>query len=130
MTIEETIFEVLSGSTELEEIFKGNIYPLTGKKSKLPALMYQIYQTDTENTKLSPSLKDLYLLKLHLFSEDYSDVVNSIGILKELLDFKEFTDDSDNIIIDLIRFESYTDDYEEKPELFNRTMTFSMHVYN
>ena len=130
MTIEETIFEVLSGSTELQEIFNNNIFPLTGKKSKLPALMYQVYQTDTEHTKLTSSLKDLYLLKLHLFSEDYSDVVNSIGILKDLLDNKEFTDQDDNIIIDLIRFEGFSDDFEEKSELFYRTMTFAMHIYN
>ncbi len=130
MKIEEIIFEVLSGSTDLEEIFGSNIFPLTGKKSKLPSLMYQLYQTDTENTKLSPSLKDLYLFKIHLFSEKYSDVVNSIGILKGLFDFKEFTDENDNVIIDLVRFESYTDDFEEKPELFYRTLTFSLHVYN
>lgn len=129
MKIEELIFYVLSNSEDLENIFGDNIYPLSGKKNSLPVLLYQVYQYDAEPTKTNKTLKDSYLLKLHIFSEDYLDVVNSVDILKELFDFKELIDDNDNVVIDLVRFDKYSDEYEEKPELFNRTIEFTLHKF-
>ncbi|MDR7130689.1 hypothetical protein J2X69_003046 [Algoriphagus sp. 4150] len=130
MSVEEVIYDVLSNDVNVTNIFGSNIFPLSAKKSKLPALMYRIFITDTNETKLTPSLKDFYILRLHIFSEDYMDVINAVKHLRNLLDFKEFSDDEDNVVIDLIKFESFTDEYEEKPELFNRVMDFSMHIFN
>lgn len=130
MKIEEIIYNVLSNSADLTEIFGDNIYPLSAKKNTIPVLLYQVYQYDVDNTKTTKSLKDSYLLKLHIFSDDYMNVINSVDILKELLDFKEFSDEDDNVIIDLVRFEKYSDEYEQGAELFNRTLEFTLIKYN
>ncbi|ERM82386.1 hypothetical protein P872_18495 [Rhodonellum psychrophilum GCM71 = DSM 17998] len=127
MSVEEIIYTVLIENLELKDIFNGNILPLTSKKNILPCMLYQVYQVETNATKTSKSLKDDYILKLHIFSEDYKLMIDSVNIIKELLDFKELTDSEDNIIIDLIRFQSYTDEYEELPELYNRTLQFQFH---
>lgn len=130
MKIEEVIYKVLSESDDLKEIFNNNINPLTSKKQKLPALMYQVFINNINATKTGSSLYDEYILRIHIFSENYIDVINGVDIIKELLDYKEFTDDEENIIIDLIRFVSFSDVYEEKAELFNRTLDFSLYKVN
>ncbi|SIS88576.1 hypothetical protein [Belliella pelovolcani] len=130
MSIEEIIYNVLSESEDLKSIFGDNIHPLTSKKQKLPALMYTIFLTDVNHSKNSKSIMDIYTLRLHIFSEDYKEVIDAVDIIKELLDYKELVDDDNNILIDLIRFISYTDEYEEKPELFNRSIDFSIHKVN
>ena len=130
MKIEEIIYQTLSGSADLVEIFGENIYPLSGKMNQVPVLLYQIYQYDEESTKTSASLKDAYLLKLHVFSEDYKEVIDTGDILKDLLDFKELTDLEDNVLVDLVRFSKYSDEYENGAELFNRTYEFELQVYN
>lgn len=130
MKIEEIIYNLLNESEDLKSIFGNNIHPLTSKKQKLPSLMYQVFLSDINHSKTSKSVMDIYTLRLHIFSEDYKEVIDAVDIIKELLDYKELLDDEDNILIDLIRFISYTDEYEEKPELFNRSMDFSVHKVN
>ncbi|WP_215225856.1 hypothetical protein [Echinicola shivajiensis] len=131
MLIEEVIYDVLSNSTELSNIFGANIFPLVGSEGKpLPILLYQINQVDVNHTKTSKSLQDGYLLKINVFSEDYKQVIDAVKILKELLDFKSFTDEEDNVIIDLVRFSSYTDEFEESSEVYFRNINFELLTFN
>ncbi|NHE57956.1 hypothetical protein [Cyclobacterium plantarum] len=130
MSIEQIIYDTLKDSVPVNNIFNGNIFPLTGSNGKkLPILLYQIYQVEAEATKKTASLKDTYLLKLNIFSEDYADVVNSISVLKVLFDNKTYVDIDDNILIDLIRFDSYTDEFQENSEVHFRTMNFNVFVF-
>ncbi len=57
-------------------------------------------------------------------------MVDSVAILKDLLDYKSFTDEEDNVVIDLVRFEGYSDEFEENSELYHRTLNFSVLVFS
>jgi hypothetical protein len=128
--IEQTIFDILSNNAALNVIFNGNISPLSGKKSTLPAILYQLFQADSVQTKNSGELMGEYLLKIHVFSEKYSDVVSAVSSIRNLLDFKEIVDDdTDEVIIDMIRFKGFTEDYKENDEVFNRTLEFEIFKY-
>ncbi|WP_200974431.1 hypothetical protein [Echinicola sp. 20G] len=131
MTVEEIIYQVLSASTELQAIFGENVFPLVGSSGKkLPVLLYEVKQVEVDHTKVSKSLKDGYLLKLNVFSENYKEVVDSVTILKELLDYKTFTDEEDNVVIDLVRFESFSDEFEENSELYHRGVNFTLLLFS
>lgn len=128
--IESAIFEALNSDTDLNTVFKNNISPLSGKKSELPSILYQLYQTDSVQTKNTGELMGEYVLRLHIFSEKYSDVVFAVQRLKELLDFQEIVDDeTGDILIDLIRFRGFREDYRETDEVFNRTIEFTVWEY-
>lgn len=128
MDIEEILYTLLKEDESLNEIFNGNIHPISGKKNKLPVLLYQLFQIDSEQSKTKGELKGEYILKLHVFSEKYTDVIDSIKKLKELLDFK-LIEDNGITVIDLIRFNSFTDEYNESSELYNRTLNYSIFIY-
>lgn len=126
--IEEHIYKILSEDVKISNIFSDNIQPLSGKKNTLPVLLYQVFQVDSEQDKGAKELKNEYVLRLHLFSEKYFDVAKAVLDLKELLHGKEIVEDNE-IIVDLIRFDSFKDEYQEKAELFNRTMDFRLLKY-
>ncbi|MBW3469078.1 tail completion protein gp17 [Arthrospiribacter ruber] len=126
--IEEHIYKILSEDVKISNIFSDNIQPLSGKKNTLPVLLYQVFQVDSEQDKGGKELKNEYVLRLHLFSEKYFDVAKAVLDLKELLHGKEIVEDNE-IIVDLIRFDSFKDEYQEKAELFNRTMDFRLFKY-
>lgn len=109
-------------------MFGDNIQPLSGKKTKLPVILYQLFQIGTETSKTKGELKGEYILKLHLFSENYLDIMAASDICKELLDFKEVTED-EALVIDLIKFIKYSNEYQENAEVFNRTLEFSVDIY-
>ena len=126
--MEKYIYKILESSTELEAIFGDNIQVLSGKNNKLPVILYQLFQVGTETAKSKGELKSEYVLKLHLFSEDYKDIMAASDICKELFDFKEIVEE-DEIVIDLIKFMRYSNEYQEKAEVFNRSLEFSVDVY-
>lgn len=128
MTIHQIIYGALKDSAELAAIFQGNIFPLSTKKQKLPAIIYQVEQTEVNHSKTSKSIFDVYYLRLHLFSEDYLELVNATRIIKDLLDFKELSDKEGNTVIELSRFDSYTEDYTISDEMFTQTVNFNIYV--
>ncbi len=128
MEIEKYIYELLTGSQDITGLFGDNIQPLSGKKTKLPVILYQLFQTGTETSKNKGELKGEYILKLHLFSENYLDIMAASDICKELLDFKEVMD-GEELVIDLIKFMKYSNDYQENAEVFTRTLEFSLDIY-
>ena len=128
MEIETYIYDILIESEAITDLFGDNIQPLSGKKTKLPVILYQLFQIGTETGKTKGELKGEYILKLHLFSENYLDIMAASDICKELLDFKEVTED-ETLVIDLIKFIRYSNEYQENAEVFNRTLEFSLDIY-
>ena len=128
MEIETYIYDILINSEAITDLFGDNIQPLSGKKTKLPVILYQLFQIGTETSKTKGELKGEYILKLHLFSENYLDIMAASDICKELLDFKEVTED-EALVIDLIKFMRYSNEYQENAEVFNRTLEFSVDIY-
>lgn len=128
MEIETYIYDILINSEAITNLFGENIQPLSGKKTKLPVILYQLFQIGTETSKTKGELKGEYILKLHLFSENYLDIMAASDICKELLDFKEVTED-EALVIDLIKFIKYSNEYQENAEVFNRTLEFSLDIY-
>ena len=128
MEIETYIYDILINSEAITDLFGDNIQPLSGKKTKLPVILYQLFQIGTETSKTKGELKGEYILKLHLFSENYLDIMAASDICKELLDFKEVTED-EALVIDLIKFIKYSNEYQENAEVFNRTLEFSVDIY-
>ncbi|MBS9525913.1 hypothetical protein KI659_17970 [Litoribacter alkaliphilus] len=125
MTVTEAIYHVLSESEELKAIFNDRIFPLSTKKQKLPSLFYQIFILDVNHSKTGGSKLDEYALKLHLFSLDNLELTKAQEIVRNLLDFKEITDDEGNTLIEYFRFTGYTNDYLETDEVFNATVNFT-----
>lgn len=128
MEIETYIYDILINSEPITDLFGDNIQPLSGKKTKLPVILYQLFQIGTETSKTPGELKGEYILKLHLFSESYLDIMAASDICKELLDFKEVTE-GETLVIDLIKFIKYSNEYQENAEVFNRTLEFSVDIY-
>jgi len=128
MTVQEIIYAVLSGSADVNEIFHGNIFPLSTKKQMLPAILYQVEQTEVNHSKTGPSILDVHSLKLHLFSEDYLELARANKIIKSLLDFKEMTDGLGETVVELARFEGNTEDYSTTDDMFTQTLNFSLFI--
>jgi hypothetical protein len=127
--IEPYIYDVLVNDSVLSNIFT-DVQPINGKENILPIILYQIFLVDTEDSKNSKVLKEEYILRLHLFSEKYIDVISGVKRLKEMFDNVELFDEDDNVIVNLIRFFGYKDEYDTTSELYNRTIDFKLLIFN
>jgi hypothetical protein len=127
MSIQEAIYNLLSNSQPLLNIFGYGIYPLSSKKQKLPVLFYSVSQTEVNPTKTSKSLFNVYSLTIDLFSMDYIELCNASDILKNILDNKEILNGNE-VLVNVCRFQGFTEDYNTTDELFTKTVNFNLYT--